>query len=85
MTVPVDMKGFAFHVGCTVARAELWGKSPMITINVVTKIKDGKIYLEHSRQPIKFPDRLLIIEQDKLYRMMKQHEIITDSEQGEQE
>ena len=40
----------------------------------VTQIKDGRLYLDDSKQPMKFPERLLIIEQDKLYRMMKQHE-----------
>lgn len=69
-----DMKGFAFNEGCKVARAVLWGKSPTIEICEVTKIKDGKLYLDDSKQPIRFPERLLIIEQDKLYRIMKQHE-----------
>ncbi len=69
-----DMKGFAFNEGCKVARAVLWGKSPMLDICTVTKIKDGKIYLDDSKQAMRFPDRLLIIEQDPLYRMVKQYE-----------
>jgi hypothetical protein len=69
-----DMKGFAFNEGCKVARAVLWGKSPMLDICTVTKIKDGKIYLDDSKQAMKFPERLLIIEQDPLYRMVKQYE-----------
>ena len=70
----IDMKGFSFIEGCKVARATLWGKSPMIEICIVTKIKDGKIYLNDSKQAMKFPDRLLIIEQDPLYRMVKQYD-----------
>lgn len=73
-----DMKGFAFNEGCVVARAVLWGKSPMIELCTVTQIKNGKLYLDDSKQPMKFPERLLIIEQDKLYRMMKQHEDAND-------
>ena len=69
-----DMKGFAFNEGCKVARAVLWGKSPMLDICTVTKIKDGKIYLDDSKQAIRFPERLLIVEQDPLYRMVKQYE-----------
>ena len=69
-----DMKGFAFNEGCKVARAVMWGKSPMLDICTVTKIKDGKIYLDDSKQAIRFPERLLIIEQDPLYRMIKQYE-----------
>ena len=69
-----DMHGYAFNEGCKVARAVLWGKSPMIEICEVTQIKNGKLYLDDSKQPMKFPERLLIVEQDKLYRMMKAHE-----------
>ncbi len=73
-----DMKGFAFNEGCKVARAVLWGKSPMLDICTVTKIKDGKIYLDDSKQAMKFPERLLIIEQDPLYRMVKKYDVEKD-------
>jgi hypothetical protein len=73
-----DMKGFAFNEGCKVARAVLWGKSPMLDICTVTKIKDGKIYLDDSKQAMRFPERLLIIEQDPLYRMVKQYDVEKD-------
>lgn len=69
-----DMKGFAFNEGCKVARAVIYGKSPMLDICTVTKIKEGRIYLDDSKQPIKFPERLLIIEQDPLYRALKTYE-----------
>jgi hypothetical protein len=71
-----DMKGFAFQVGCKVARAVMWGKSPKLDICEVTRIEDGKIYLDYSKQAMRFPERLLIIEQDPLYRMVKQYEEI---------
>jgi hypothetical protein len=69
-----DMKGFSFHVGCKVARPVLYGKSPFIEICVVTRIENGKMYLNESKQAMKFPDRLLIVEQDALYRMVKQYD-----------
>lgn len=73
-----DMKGFAFNEGCKVARAVLWGKSPKLDICTVTKIKDGKLYLDDSKQAMRFPERLLIIEQDPLYRMVKQYDVEND-------
>lgn len=69
-----DMKGFAFNEGCKVARAVMIGKSPVIDICEVTAIKEGKLYLDNSKQPIRYPERLLIIEQDPLYRMVKNYE-----------
>ena len=69
-----DMKGFAFTEGCKVARAVMWGQSPRLDICTVTKIQDGKLYLDDSKQAVRFPERLLIIEQDLLYRMVKNYE-----------
>lgn len=69
-----DMKGFAFNVGCKVARAVVYGRSPQIEICEVTRIEDGKMYLDNSKQAIRYPDRLLIIEQDKMYRMLKEYD-----------
>lgn len=74
MTTPVDMKGFALTEGCTVARAIMSGQSPQLVLCKVTKISEGRIYLDDSKQPIKFPKRLLIIEQDPLYRMVKKYQ-----------
>ena len=69
-----DKLGFAFNEGCKVIRAVMWGKSPVLDICTVTRIENGKLYLDDSKQPMKFPERLIIWEQDKLYRMIKQHE-----------
>lgn len=73
------MKGFDFQEGCEVARAIMSGKSPLITICTVTKIENGKMYLDHSKQAMKYPNRLLIIEQDALYRMVKKYELDNDN------
>lgn len=70
-----DKNGFAFNVGCKVARAVIFGKSPIIDICEVTRIEDGKMYLDNSKQAMKYPERLLIIEQDPLYRMVKQYDL----------
>jgi hypothetical protein len=69
-----DLMGFSFQVGCKVARAVMWGQSPKIDICEVTRIEDGKLYLDNSKQAIKFPNRLLIIDQDPLYRMIRNYE-----------
>lgn len=65
------MKGFAFHVGCKIVRATSEGH---LTISTVTRIEDNKIYLDNSKVAIRYPNRLLIIEQDPLYKMVKQYE-----------
>jgi hypothetical protein len=69
-----DMQRFSFNVGCKVARAEMYGNSPRICICEVTRIENGKIYLDNSKRPMKYPERLLIIEQDPLCRMIEEYE-----------
>ena len=69
-----DMYGYEFNVGCKVARAVVSGRSPFISICTVTRIEDNRLYLDDSPKAINFPNRLLIIEQDQLYRMIKNHE-----------
>lgn len=66
-----DMMGFDFQVGCKVVRAISRNRSAFLMISVVTKIMDQKLYLDNSPQPMHFPQRLLIIDQDPLYRMVK--------------
>lgn len=56
-----DLDGKQFWVKCYVARPVIRGYSPYIEICQVTRIENGKIYLDNSKQPIQFPDRLLIL------------------------
>lgn len=70
-----DMKGFTFNVGDQVARAVLWGKSPKLDICQVTRIEDGKLYLDDSKQAMRFPERLLIVEGEPVTRMMQKYEM----------
>jgi hypothetical protein len=65
-----DIQGFTFTVGCKVARATLWGNSPHLEICTVTRIVDGKLYLDGSKQPIRALDRLVIIEHDPLIKLV---------------
>ena len=67
----VDMQGTAFHEGCKVARAIDVGD---IQICVVTKIAEGQLYLNNSKQSVRFPDRLLIIERDPLIKLIDNYE-----------
>ena len=73
MTTPVDMHGYSFHVGCKIVRP-VGSTTPYLEICTVTEIKNGSIYLNGRTQPIRFPNRLLIIEQDPLYKMVKNHD-----------
>lgn len=65
-----DKLGFAFHEGCKIVRAVADGQLQICT---VTKIADGKMYLDDSKIAIKHPSRLLIIEQDLVYKMVKNY------------
>jgi hypothetical protein len=73
-----DMKGFTFSVGDEVARPVLYGKSPHIELCIVTKIQDGKLYLNDSKQAMRFPERLIITEQEPVTRMMQKYEMGKD-------
>ena len=70
-----DMKGFTFNVGDEVARPVLVGKSPFINLCIVTKIDGDKLYLDESKQSMKFPERLLITKQEDVTRMMQKYEM----------
>lgn len=78
MTKLVDMKGNAFHEQCKVARAVISGATPFINICVVTKIANGHMYLDNSKTAIRFPNRLLIIEQDPLHKMVSNYDKTKD-------
>ena len=68
-----DLKNVPFHVGCRVARAVMWGKSPRIDICTVTRIQDGKLYLDESKVAMRYPERLLIVEQEPLEKMINSY------------
>ena len=63
----LDMIGQGFHVGCKVVRAVGEG---YLNICTVTKIEDDKLYLDNSKIAIRYPTRLLVIEQDPLYKFV---------------
>lgn len=56
----VDMRGNELTVGANVARASL-DKPGTIAIQKITAIVAGKVFLDSSKQAIKFPSRLLLI------------------------
>ena len=74
MSKLVDMQGSVFHEGYVVARAQVSGNSPYIALQTVTRIENNKLYLDDSKQPIKFPNRLLIFKKDPLIDMIEKYE-----------
>ena len=57
-----DGRGREIKEGDLLIRANRWGSnSPWLEICTVTSIKNGKIYLDNSQQPIKYPARCLIV------------------------
>ena len=69
----VDLRGFTFTLGCTVARPVMRGNSPLIELCKVTRIDGGNLYLDNSKQAIRLPKRLLIVEHDPLIKLMDDH------------
>jgi len=57
-----DVLGKTFEVGQKVARAvKLSFDVVTVEVQVVTKLDGDKVYLNDSKQPMKFPERLAII------------------------
>lgn len=56
----VDMQGVEFKVGDRVAKSYIVSRSGSIEIRTVSKIEDGKLYLD-THQPVIYPNRLLIV------------------------
>ena len=51
----------------------MFGNSPMIDICEVTAIVGKSLFLDNSKQAIRIPNRLLIIEQDPLVKILHDH------------
>jgi hypothetical protein len=60
---PLDVLGVAINVGDTVVRGIELNKSGSVALEVrkVSKVKDGKVWLDSSTTPVKFPERLAIV------------------------
>jgi len=59
---PVDIKGVPFNVGDRVVRAVTYGSgSASLKFCIVTKIKDGKVYLDDSHVPMRYHKHSLMI------------------------
>lgn len=57
----VDLLGNSYSIGDNVARAIKSGYAVNIEITHVSRIQDGKMYLGDSKVPVKYPQRLLIV------------------------
>ena len=60
---PLDVRGKTFMPGQQAVRGFTLNRAGSVGLEVVeiTSVKDGKIYLNGSRVPIKFPERLAIL------------------------
>lgn len=56
-----DMLGRKFYVGDKVAKACQSSRAVNISICEVSKIEDGKLYLNESKVAVVYPGRLLIV------------------------
>lgn len=56
-----DMTGAQLRVGQQVAKAHARNNVSWIELQAVTRIENGKVYLDGSKWPLQCPERLLII------------------------
>ena len=63
MTFALDVLGKPIQTGQQVVRGFTLNRAGSVGLEVlqVTLVKDGKVYVNNSRQPIKFPERLAIV------------------------
>ncbi len=63
MSFAMDVRGKVFSVGQRAVRGKSLNRAGSVGLEVVeiTHVKDGKVYLNHSSVPIKFPERLAIL------------------------
>lgn len=60
-TSPVDMLGRPIKLDDRVARAEKSGQAVNMRISKVTRVENGKIYLDESKTAVWYPGRLLVV------------------------
>lgn len=63
MDIAMDIRGKVFSVGQRAVRGKVLNRAGSVGLEIVevTLVKDGKVYLNHSSVPIKFPERLAIL------------------------
>lgn len=63
---PQDLIGQVIQIGSQVARSVTNRRSAVLALQDVTDIRDGKVYLDGSSVPVRYTNRLLVI--DKLFQ-----------------
>jgi hypothetical protein len=56
-----DMRGMPMKVGDKVARAKNYGRSATLVLCTITRIENGKMYLDDSKVALNYPSRLLVV------------------------
>jgi len=56
-----DIRGMPMKVGDRVARAFTAGRAAMLKIATITRIENGKMYLDDSKVALNYPSRLLVV------------------------
>lgn len=60
-TILKDLRGKKFKVGDIVVRAHSLGRGSDVEIVEVTRIEDGKMYMGGSKVAVRYPGRMLIV------------------------
>lgn len=57
----VDALGRELLVGDTVAYASIWGNAARLRFKIISKVENGKVWLEGKSSPLVNPDRYVIV------------------------
>ncbi len=57
----IDLLGVEYQLGDRVVKADISGRAANIRISIVTRIENGKMYLDESKVAINYPGRMLIV------------------------
>jgi hypothetical protein len=63
MSIAMDVRGKVFQIGQRAVRGVSLNTGGSVGLEVVevTMVKDGKVFVNHSKVSIKFPERLAIL------------------------
>ena len=61
MSGPVDKLGVELAVGQRVARASTSGRAAVLHIQTVTRVEDGKVYLDNSPVALRVLSKVLVL------------------------
>lgn len=63
MMTPLDVAGRELKVGQRVAKASRMGNHAYLAVKTVTRVENGRVYLDNWHQPVQYHNLLCVIEE----------------------